>query len=146
MDLTTLVADLTTVKATVITKDAEIATLTASVTEAKTSVSTLEASVTTLKAENEALKAGDAVKVKAERDAAFGFVRTEADRLCIAAGTAKLADTATLEELTASITTNRTKLTASIPAGGRSEGPAAGAGSEVSDTAVQSHAASFSTK
>lgn len=146
MDLKELVADLSAEKAKVIAKDTEIVGLTAAVTTAKDTITALETSMETLKAENETLKAGDAVKVKAERDAAFSFVRTEADRLCIAAGAPKLADTATLEELTASITTNRTKLTTSLPAGGRSEGPAAGSGSEVSNVAVQNHAASFSTK
>lgn len=146
MDMKELISDLTTVKASVITKDAELATLAASIASGKVTIETLEASVATLTAENTALKAGDAVVIKAERDASFAFVRKEADRLCIATGTEKIKTEGTLDELTASISNNRTKLGASIPAGGRSEDPAAGTGKSASDVAVASHAASFSTK
>lgn len=146
MDMTQLVKDLTDAKALVLTKDAELGTLTATATAAKTSVTELTAKVDALTAENTALKAGDLVKVTTERDAAFSFVREEADRLCVASGEAKLKTDATLDELKASIQTNRTKLAASIPAGGRSEGTSAGSGNGVSNAAAKSHAASFATK
>jgi hypothetical protein len=146
MDMTELIKDLTTTKAALLTKDTELGTLTATATAAKTSVTELTAKVDALTTENTALKAGDLVKVTAERDAAFSFVREEADRLCVASGEAKLKTDATLDELKASISTNRTKLSASIPAGGRSEDPTAGSGNSASVVASRSHASSFSTK
>lgn len=146
MEMKELIKDLTDAKALVLSKDAELGTLTASAASAKTELETLTASVATLTTENIALKALDAVALKASNDAALAFVREEADRLCVASGEAKLKTDATLDELKASITTNRTKLAASIPAGGRSEGSAAGSGKTTGDVAASNHAASFSTK
>lgn len=146
MDMTALIKDLTDAKASLLTKDTELGTLTAAATAAKATITELTAKVDTLTAEITTLKAGDLVKVTGERDAAFAFVREEADRLCVASGEAKLKADATLDELKASIQTNRTKLSASIPAGGRSEDPSAGSGNAVGVAASYSHAASFSTK
>ena len=115
MEMKDLINDLTAAKASILTKDAEILALKASVT----TLGELQASVTALTAENATLKAGDTVALKTQLSAATSFIREEADRLCVAAGTAKLAEAATLDELKASIQANRTKLQASI--GGRSE-------------------------
>lgn len=146
MEMKELIKDLTDVKALVLSKDAELGTLNASLTGAKTELETLKASVTALTAENVTLKALDAVTLKASNDAALAFVREEADRLCVASGEAKLKVDASLDEMKASITTNRTKLTSSFPAGGRSEGTDAGTGKPHGEAAYSNHAASFATK
>ena len=59
----------------------------------------------------------------------LAFVRSEADRLCVAAGVAKLKDDATFDELKASIEENRVKLSASFK-GGNSQEPGAGSATE----------------
>ena len=81
-------------------------------------VTTLEATITDLQKQLADAKAGEVATLKQEKEAAFSFVRKEADRLCVAAGEAKLSDTATLADLEASIVKNRTKLSESIPTGG----------------------------
>jgi hypothetical protein len=146
MEMKDLIKDLTDAKALVLSKDVELGTLTASVAASQATLAELQASVTTLTAANAAYVASDAAKIAADRTAAFAFIREEADRLCIASGVEKVKSEATLDELKASITANRTKLTASIPAGGRSEESSAGSSKSVSDVAGNSHAASFSTK
>lgn len=145
MDMKELIESLTTVKASVVAKDAEIVGLKATAETATAKVTELTASVAALTTEVAALKAGDLAKTTADRDAAFSFIREEADRLCVASGEAKLKADATLDELKASIQTARTKLSASIPAGGRSEGPASGNGTNGS-SASYGQASSFATK
>lgn len=73
---------------------------------------------------------------EAATTAALAFVRKEADRLAVAAGATKLADDATLEQLTASIEENRTKLDAAF---GGTATPA-GAGSNTQPSAPKSNA------
>jgi len=142
MEMKDLINDLTSAKAAVLTKDAEIVSLKASVS----TLAELQATNATLTTENATLKAGDVVALKASLTEATGFIREEADRLCIASGEAKLADTATLAELKASIQTNRTKLNAAL-SGGRSEPLGSGAGAnEHAAVAYAAQANSFSTK
>jgi uncharacterized small protein (DUF1192 family) len=129
MDLTQLVKELTDAKALVLSKDAQIATLTAEVTSLKE----LESKLAAVNAEIETLKAGDAPKLQekltlteAALSEAVSVTRSEADRLCVASGSEKLPETATLADLRASIETNRTKLSATF-SGGRSQEQSAGA-------------------
>lgn len=113
MDLTALVADLTTAKANVTVQASEITKLTADNTNLVGKVSTLEAENADLKTkvstDLDSLKAS-AETAQKQADEAIAFVRLEADRLCVAAGTEKLAETADFAALTASIKTNRSKM------------------------------------
>lgn len=121
MDLTVLVADLTTAKANVQVHEATIAAN-------KTQIEALTASENTLKAEVATLKAAADTKLpevqasldetKASLDVALGFIRAEADRLAVAAGLEKPADTADFAALSASIDSSKAKLSATIPVGG----------------------------
>lgn len=132
MDVTKLVDDLTTAKASNQVMEGKLST-------AQVTIDTLTASEKALKEEAVALKAAaDASKVpglekdlketKDQLDAAVAFVRSEADRLAVAAGLEKPAADADLEAMKASITASKTKLTASIPVGGAAQGAQAGSG------------------
>lgn len=112
--VTALTASETTAKLALTNAQAEVATLKL----AADKVPGLEAKVTELTSELVAAKAVDGVKAQADLTAALTFVRSEADRLCVAAGEAKLADTATLAEMQASIQKNRLKLADTFPVGG----------------------------
>lgn len=121
MDLTqlmesvkTLTASETTAKIALTAANEQIATL--KLTAEK--VAPLEAQVAELTSKLTAAQAVDGVKAQAELAAAMSFVRKEADRLCIAAGEAALADTATLADLQASIEKNRLKLADTFPVNG----------------------------
>lgn len=112
--VTALSASEATTKAELSTKVAEIATLKATADK----VPQLEATIADLTQQLAAAKSGDLEKLKQEKEAAFSFVRKEADRLCVAAGEAVLGADATLEQMQASITKNRIKLSEIIPVGG----------------------------
>lgn len=144
MDMKDLIADLTTVKASLLTKETELTTLTASAGVAQATIAELTATVAALTTENTTLKAGDLVKAEASLAAATSFLRDEADRLCVAVGVEKVKSDEGIPALTASISANRTKLSALIPAGGRSEGISAGNGQSNSSVA-SNRASSFST-
>ena len=126
MDLTKLIQELTDAKVLVAQKDAEIVAL--KLTAEK--LTAAEAQVVTLSAEVAALKGTDILKLTEDRNAAVKFARTEADRLCLAAGVTPMAETASLTELTASISENRTKLADKFPTGGRSEPQGSSAGAQ----------------
>jgi len=117
MDLTQLVDQLTTVKASVQAKDGEIATL--KLTADK--VTSLQEQVSTLTAQLNEAKTGDVVALRAERDGAFEFIRSEAARLAVAVGATPPAPNTNLADLTASITESRKKLADKFPTGGRAE-------------------------
>lgn len=124
VELTQLVNDYTAAKvtlsqreATIVTKDAEIASLTAQVA----TLNTEKAALTTTKTETDAklsaaelelkaLKETDHAKAAAELSEVKSFIRSEADRLCVALGVAPIKADATLAELKASIEENRVKM------------------------------------
>lgn len=118
MDLTELIKELTNTKTSLALKEGEVATLKASADK----IPELEKQIATLTTENTALKATGVEALTKDRADAIAHIRKEADRLAVAAGKAKLADTATLVELTASIDDHRKTLTDRFPTGGRAEG------------------------
>jgi len=145
MDLTALVNDLTTAKASIQVKDGELATAKTTIEALNAEVKGLNTQVTELTAKADGSKVPEleaSLKTTKETaDAAVAFIRTEADRLAVAAGLTKPADDASLEDLTASIETARTKLRETVPVGGK----APGANSETGDVPAAPLAASFKT-
>ncbi len=122
MDLTVLVGELTTAKASVLQKDADLIAANATIVTLTTGKTELEAKVVELTAAADT--AGVAplqaklTAAEATATAALTFVRTEAERLAVAAGLEKPAADATLEVMTASITAARTKLQETLPVNG----------------------------
>ncbi len=113
--------EVTVMKATNTTLTETNATLTTKVTE-------LEGKLAAVPAESTKAVA-DLAAANTAMTAQLTYIRTEANRLCVAANVAKLADTATFEELTASIDANRVKLQAAF-GGGKAQDAAAGSGAE----------------
>jgi hypothetical protein len=124
MDLTALVADLTTAKASVQVKESELTAANATIATLTTEKTGLEAKVAELTiaadANGVAPLQAKLTAAEAQATAALSFVRTEAERLAVAAGAEKPAADATLEVLTASIVSLRTKLQETLPVGGAS--------------------------
>jgi hypothetical protein len=146
MDMEKLIGDLTDIKASVKVKDQELTAANTTITDLKAKVTTLEGEVTTLKANADVTKVtgleAQVTALTTEKDAALSFVRSEAERLAVAAGTEKPAADANLETLKASIESSRTKLNATLPVGGRAKDPHA----DLSDTAPQAYTQSFKTR
>ncbi len=122
MDLTALVADLTTAKASVQVKESELTAANATIATLTTAKTGLEAQVAelTVAADANGIAPLQAKLTAAEASvtAALTFVRAEAERLAVASGGEKPAADATLEVLTASIASARTKLQEILPVGG----------------------------
>jgi hypothetical protein len=131
MDLEKLVTLNATLSGEKAVLDHKVITLTEDNTKLKTELTASQAKVTELETQLTAAKSTDAEKLKTELTAAqaaataqLAFVRSEADRLCVAAGATKLADDASFDQLKASIEENRVKLAAAF--GGKTDGPGAG--------------------
>lgn len=145
MDIDKLIGQLSDAKATSQTQAAQITGLQASITaltaerdELKTANATLAAKETP-----DATKlAADLTAEKATSAAMLSYIRTEADRLALAAGLTKPVETADLAALQASIDASRAKLSATLPVGGAANG--AGSGSGTTPNAATS-ASSFKT-
>lgn len=141
MDMEKLILQLSQATGSVMLKDAEIAGLKASVTALTAERDQLKAreipNVADVQAKLTAAEAEVATH-KTLAESALKFVRTEADRLAIAAGLTKPAETADLSALTASIEASRAKL-ADLPTGGAAQGSSAGSGA---DTKLEASTAS----
>lgn len=132
MDLTALVNDLTTAKASIQVKDGELTTAKTTIEALNAEITGLKSQVTDLTAKADTSKVGELetqlTATKGQADAALTFIRVEADRLAVAAGLEKPAADATLEAMTASIETARTKLREALPAHGVTHGSKQGTG------------------
>lgn len=144
MDLKELMTQLVAAQTADGVKAAQLATLTAEKTTLQTQLAAAQTEIAELKAK----QAPDSAKLQeqltasqAEAKTATDFIREEANRLAIAAGGAKLADTATLADLTASIQASRAKL-AELPVGGRANPSGTGTGTTAQTDAQMAAAVS----
>lgn len=123
-DLVTLNAALSGEKAVALhqitTLTATNVELTAKITELTTAKTDLEIKLAAVPSDTTKTTA-DLAAAKLALTEQTTYVRKEADRLAVAAGVAKLPDTATFAEMTASIDANRVKLAAAFD-GGRTQG------------------------
>lgn len=131
MDLTALVASLTTEKAANLVHAATIAASTVQIEALTASNTSLAAEVVALKASAdtklpEVQAALDAANI--ELTAAMSYVRSEAERVAVAASAEKPADDATMAQLAETIKLARAKLVETIPVGGVSLQATAGTG------------------
>ena len=147
MDMQALILQLSQANGSVMLKDAEITSLKASVTALTAERDTLKArpipDVADVQAKLTAAEA-EAAAQKLLATSAVAFVRTEADRLAVAAGLAKPAETADFSTLAASIGASRAKL-ADLPTGGATQGTGTGTGTGTGAKLEASSASSFKT-
>lgn len=147
MDLEKIIGQLTDAKAALKIAETDLAAKTTELTTVKAELTTVQAKVTELTAAAVVPPAVAEVQAlltteKTRADAAAAFVRTEADRLCVALGETKLPEDATLATLTESISANRLKMADKFPVGGVSLQLNNGSGAQ--KTTAQS--SSFKTK
>lgn len=136
LDINAMIAQLSDVKAEKKVVDGQLAAATASVATLNQQVADLQTQVTTLQAAAQppadvAAVQAQLADVQTQSNSALAFIRAEADRLSVALGEAKPAEDASLEVLTASIESARTKLSQNLPTGGKSIGTGSGDGKEV---------------
>lgn len=146
MELEKLVTMNATLTGQVEVEKHKVATLTADNAKLKEDLTAANGKVTDLETQLTAAKSTDAEKLKVDLTAAnqtiatqLAFVRQEADRLCVAAGVEKLPETATFDQLKASIEENRVKLAASFH-GGHAHGSGEGSSQEGKVSALKASA------